>query len=160
MARAFDMGLSEFLAFESGDEPAPAAAGRISWAARGKGEVLGIGTYTYEFLFTSLRAKKIVPLIGQVHARTLEQFGPLLKHEGEEFLLVLKGEVQVHTELYEPQTLREWEGVYLDSRMGHAAINVGAGEAWILSVNTDPIRGLGEKPPKARGTRSAAGASK
>jgi transcriptional regulator with XRE-family HTH domain len=161
VAQAFDMGLSDFLAFSADDTPAPSATARISWALRGGGEVLKIGSYTYEYLCTSLRAKKLVPLIGQVHARSLSQFGPLLKHEGEEFLLVLKGEVQVHSEFYEPQILREWEGVYLDSRMGHAAINVGSGEAWILSVNTDPIRPPpGEPPPKAARVQPAVGRAK
>lgn len=139
VAQAFGMSLSAFLAFSSEASTEPTGGARISWAKRGSGEVLEIGSYTYEYLCTNLRAKRMVPLVGQVHARTLDEFGPLLRHEGEEFLCVLKGQVQVHTEFYEPEILREMEGVYLDSRMGHAAINAGPGEAWILSVSTDPL---------------------
>lgn len=137
VASAFGMSLSAFLASNT-DEPQPSSGARISWARRGSGEILEIGSYTYEYLCTNLRKKRMVPLIGQVHARTLEEFGPLVKHEGEEFLFVLKGQVEVHTEFYAPEVLREMEGVYLDSRMGHGAINCGPGEAWILSLNTDP----------------------
>lgn len=161
VATAFELTLSAFLATSAAEEPQPAAIARISWARRGSGEILEIGSYTYEYLCTNLRKKRMVPLIGQVHARTLEEFGPLVKHEGEEFLFVLKGQVEVHTEFYAPEVLREMEGVYLDSRMGHAAINAGSGEAWILSVNTDPKwwplpDGKGQSPKGRRLRRAAA----
>jgi len=138
VATAFGMSLSAFLASGGAEEEQPVPIARISWARRNSGEFLEIGSYTYEYLCTNLRKKRMVPLIGQVHAHTLEEFGPLVKHEGEEFLFVLKGRVAVHTEFYTPEVLDEMEGVYLDSRMGHAAVNAGPGEAWILSVNTDP----------------------
>jgi hypothetical protein len=77
----------------------------------------------------------MLPLFVQCMARSMEEFGPLLRHEGEEFILVMKGRIQLVTEFYSPEFLEEGEGVYLDSRMGHAALNAGDGEAWVFSVN-------------------------
>ncbi|HMH30309.1 MAG TPA: XRE family transcriptional regulator [Steroidobacteraceae bacterium] len=137
IAGAFGLTLSEFFAAESSVDAS--AVARISWAHRGSGEVVDSGAYVYHYLCTSLRAKRMVPILSQVIARTLPEFGRLLRHEGEEFVFAHLGRVEVHTEFYKPQVLEEGEGVYIDSRMGHAYTNAGPGEAWILSVNTSPI---------------------
>lgn len=137
IAGAFGLTLSEFFAAESSVDASSVA--RISWAHRGSGEVVDSGAYVYHYLCTSVRAKRMVPILSQVIARTLTEFGRLLRHEGEEFVFAHKGRVEVHTEFYKPQILEEGEGVYIDSRMGHAYTNAGPGEAWILSVNTNPI---------------------
>jgi transcriptional regulator with XRE-family HTH domain len=138
VASAFGLSLSEFFAAE--DPTEPAAIARISWARRGSGEILDSGAYIYHYLCTSVRAKRLVPILSQVIARNLAEFGRLLKHEGEEFVFAHRGRIEVHTEFYKPQILEEGEGVYLDSRMGHAYTNAGRGDAWILSVNTNPIQ--------------------
>jgi|SRR5665213_2373806 len=137
IASAFGLSLSEFFA---ADAPAEAAAvGRISWALRGSGEIVDSGAYIYHYLCTSIRTKRMVPILSQVVARNLAEFGRLLKHQGEEFVFTHRGRVEVHTECYKPQILEEGEGVYIDSCMGHAYTNAGPGQAWILSVNTNPI---------------------
>jgi hypothetical protein len=59
-------------------------------------------------------------------ARSLEEFGPLLRHAGEEYFLVTSRSVEVHTEFYAPEILHEGDGIYLDSTMGHAYLNTGA----------------------------------
>ncbi len=82
-----------------------------------------------------MRIKAMMPIHCQCKARTLEEFGDLLMHDAEEFILVVQGRVEVHTEFYGPRTLDVGDGVYIDSRMGHAYLNVGEGEAWIVSVN-------------------------
>lgn len=137
IAAAFGLTLSEFFAAESSVDASSVA--RISWAHRDSGEVVDSGAYVYHYLCTSLRAKRMVPILSQVIARTLPEFGRLLRHEGEEFVFAHKGRIEVHTEFYKPQILEEGEGVYIDSRMGHAYTNAGTGEAWIISVNTNPI---------------------
>jgi len=137
IAGAFGLSLSEFFAAESSADSASVA--RISWAHRGSGEIVDSGAYVYHYLCTSVRAKRMVPILSQVIARNLAEFGKLLRHEGEEFVFAYKGRIEVHTEFYKPQILEEGEGVYIDSRMGHAYTNAGSGEAWILSVNTNPI---------------------
>jgi quercetin dioxygenase-like cupin family protein len=78
----------------------------------------------------------MVPILSRCKARTMGEFGPLLRHEGEEFIFVVRGQVAVHTEIYGAEVLNTGEGVYLDSRMGHAYLQAGEEEAWILSVNS------------------------
>jgi transcriptional regulator with XRE-family HTH domain len=75
--------------------------------------------YDYRYLCTELRGKIMIPIISRVRARTMQEFGELLRHAGEEFVYVLEGAIEVHSEFYDPITLRAGEYVYLDSEMGH-----------------------------------------
>jgi transcriptional regulator with XRE-family HTH domain len=76
--------------------------------------------YEHFFLCPDLRKKRMIPMVARVRARTLEEFGELVRHAGEEFYYVLEGSVQVHTEFYEPVTVTAGQCIYLDSTMGHA----------------------------------------
>jgi len=116
-----------------------ATLGRRSIIRGARGVHTVTKNYECHWLFADLSQKLMFPVIQAVRARTLEEFGPLLKHEGEEFTLVLKGRIQVFTEVYEPEFLEPHDGIYIDSRMGHAYLNAsGTGEeALILNVNTD-----------------------
>lgn len=94
--------------------------------------------YDYAYLAADLVGKRMVPIVGTVKARTLEEFGPLVRHPGEEFVMVLKGEIEMHAEHYAPRRLRAGESVYIDSTMGHAYLQVGEEEAQILCVCSAP----------------------
>lgn len=76
----------------------------------------------------------MVPILANARARTLDEFGPLTRHAGEEFLIVLKGEIELHTDQYAPLRLKEGESVYIDSTMGHAYLSVGEGDAEMLCI--------------------------
>lgn len=93
--------------------------------------------YDYHYHSTDLLRKRMVPIFVQVKARTIEEFGDLLRHSGEEFIYVLEGAIEVHTEFYEPVVLETGESIYLDSSMGHAYVSVGDGNAKILDVCSD-----------------------
>ncbi len=69
-----------------------------------------------------------------VKARSREEFGELLRHSGEEFVYVIDGIIEVHTDFYEPVRLEPGESIYIDSKMGHCSISVGEGDAKILCV--------------------------
>jgi transcriptional regulator with XRE-family HTH domain len=136
VAEAFDLTLSEFLSPTPTEEGRGVPSARISWAKKGSGAQADTDNYLYNYLCEDLRLKAMVPIMSQCRARSMEAFGPMLKHDAEEFIFVVKGRVEVHTEYYGPQILEEGEGVYLDSRMGHAYLNAAeGGESWILSVN-------------------------
>lgn len=140
-ASAFDMSLSEFLSSSDGEsqETPSQPASRIDWAPAGSGSPVDTPNYLYRYLCENIRVKKMIPIVSQVRARSLEEFGPLLSHPGEEFIFVTEGRIEVHTEYYAPRILEVGEGVYLDSLMGHAFINAAeeGGETWILSVNVE-----------------------
>ena len=137
VARGFGMSLSEFLAPRGEAGASSQGVARISWARRGSGERVITAAYKSDYLCGNLRQKRMIPLLTEVRARTLEEFGPMLRHEGEEFVFVLKGRVEVNTEFYAPEILEEGEGVYIDSRQGHAYLNASDDVSVILSVNSE-----------------------
>jgi len=98
---------------------------RRSISRAGQGQVITTKFYTYTYQCTDLIGKRMVPIVAEVRARSLEEFGPLLRHSGEEYFVVTSGRVAVHTEFYAPEILDEGDGIYLDSTMGHAYLNAG-----------------------------------
>ena len=91
--------------------------------------------YDYFYMNTELRRKRMIPIVTKIRARTVEEFGELVRHSGEEFIYVLQGAVEVHTEFYDPVVLHEGESIYIDSNMGHAYIAAdGCAEATVLGV--------------------------
>ena len=77
----------------------------------------------------------MIPNIIRVRARSLGEFGDLVRHAGEEYIFVVEGQIIVNTEFYDPVTLQKGQSIYIDSEMGHAYI-VGeeCQEAVILAV--------------------------
>jgi transcriptional regulator with XRE-family HTH domain len=116
------------------------------------GAVVDTANYTYMYLCTDLLKKKFVPIVAEIRARSLEEFGELVKHAGEEFSYVLEGTVEVHTEHYAPALLKTGESMYIDSRMGHAYIARGRGRCRILSICTGPEATLEESMAQHFGT--------
>ncbi len=91
--------------------------------------------YDYYYLCTELRRKRMIPVIATIRAKTLEEFGDLVRHPGEEYVYVLTGSIEVHSEYYDPVVLREGESIYIDSNMGHAYLAApGCDEATTLAV--------------------------
>jgi hypothetical protein len=91
--------------------------------------------YDYRYLCTELRGKIMIPLISRVRSKTMQEFGELLRHPGEEFTYVIEGAIEVHSEFYDPITLRAGEYIYLDSEMGHGYLVAdGFEEATVLAV--------------------------
>jgi transcriptional regulator with XRE-family HTH domain len=83
--------------------------------------------YDYYYLCTELRKKRMVPIMTKVRAKSVEEFGDFVRHPGEEYLYVLEGRLEVHTEFYDTVILEQGGSIYIDSNMGHAYI---AGEGW------------------------------
>jgi transcriptional regulator with XRE-family HTH domain len=83
---------------------------------------ISAGFYDYWYLNTDLARKRMTPILGETRAPSLEEFGELIRHPGEEFVYVLSGVLVVHTEFYSPTVLKPGETIYIDSNMGHAYI--------------------------------------
>ncbi|AWC22808.1 DNA-binding transcriptional repressor PuuR [Aminobacter sp. MSH1] len=118
----------------SGDSKQPSARTRRSVASPVNTLRQLTRNYDYFYLATDLVKKRMVPILAHARARTLEEFGPLTRHAGEEFLIVLKGEIELHTDQYAPVRLKAGESVYIDSTMGHAYLSIGEGDAEMLCV--------------------------
>lgn len=122
-----------FAPVDGGTSPA-SITGRRSINRTGDGELVSTQNYDYRYLSTDVTRKKFIPILTELHARSLEEFGDLVRHSGEEFIFVLEGEVEVHTELYAPLLLSAGESAYLDSGMGHAYIARGKGRCRLIGV--------------------------
>ena len=125
-----------------GSEAAPSVPGRRIIQRQGEGVAVRTGPYVETFLAVELLNKQLVPLIVDVRARTIQEFtdefGGLIRHSGEEFIYILEGEVEFHTDFYAPVRLKQGESVYFDSSMGHAFLAASEGPCRLLSVCTDP----------------------
>src|SRR5580698_9924760 len=132
---------------------APQPVGRRSIAPKGRGKSISTGNYDYLYISPELSRKQMVPLVVKIHATSIEEFGPLVRHGGEEWIYVTKGEIEVHSEFYQPERLQEGDSIYLDSRMGHAYISKSKGGAEVVSVCSAPEAELVENAdaqPKSR----------
>ena len=99
--------------------------------------------YDYFYLCTELRRKRMIPILTRIRAKSVEEFGELVHHPGEEFIYVVTGRVVVHTEFYDPVTLEEGKTIYIDSNMGHAYVaGEGCDEAVVLAVCSSAEDGL------------------
>lgn len=123
------------------DELVSASAENIAVVRRGGGLHQVTPNFAHEYLFENLYHKGMVPIVTEVRARTLEEFGDWDRHEGEEFIFVLEGSIEVHVGKSEPQRLRAGDSCYIDASFPHAAITIGRASAFILSVTTRPGNG-------------------
>lgn len=116
--------------------------GRKAVTRRGEGIVHRTAQYDYEMLCTDIANRQFVPLLAEVKARSLHAFDGLLSHPGEEFVYVLRGQVELFTEFYAPSLLNAGDAAYFDSTMGHALINKtdeSASVLWICSRVVAPL---------------------
>jgi transcriptional regulator with XRE-family HTH domain len=129
--------MTEFLA--QGEAPvadfaAPVVTARRSLATGGNSVQIATPNYDYEYLCADLREKRMVPIIARIRAHDIAEFGQPVRHQGEEFIYVLEGSIEVHLQFYTPVTLTAGQGVYLDSTMGHAYIAKDCDSALVLAI--------------------------
>jgi len=128
---------------DSADAPEAPVTARRSIGTEERAIQVETPNYDYHYLCPELRRKRMIPILTKIRAKTVEEFGDLVRHSGEEFIYVLKGRIEVHTEFYEPEVLDERESIYLDSQMGHAYIVAdGCEEAVVLGICSSADEGL------------------
>jgi hypothetical protein len=91
--------------------------GRMAVTKSGDGTAKATTTYEHELLGDALRKKQMLPYRARIRARSMEEFDGWVRHDGEEFLYVLTGVVQLFTEFYEPVELRR--GDRCNHPLGH-----------------------------------------
>jgi len=110
--------------------------GRRAITHSGEGLREATDRYSFELLCAELSNKRMNPGIMEISAKTLEEAGGLSRHEGEEFVYVLSGTVEIHSEDYRPIQLEEGDSLYLDSTSGHAYVNLHEKPSTLLAVTT------------------------
>ncbi len=142
LSQRLNIRMSDLFA-ESQEDPAPRVTGRRSIGTIDKAVRVTTDNYDYHYLCTDLRQKRMIPIITRIRARSASEFGDLVRHHGEEFIYVIEGEVEIHTEFYDPVALTAGQGIYLDSSMGHAyVVAEGCEEALVLGVCSSADDGL------------------
>lgn len=113
-------------------------SGRRAITRAGAGSMHVTPQYKYEALATELTHKKFFPLRATITARVsqLSQTDTLesQSHAGEEFVFVLSGAIELHTDYYAPCRLEAGDSVYFDSGMRHALVSVSEQDAEILWI--------------------------
>ena len=102
----------------------------------GEGRSYETPYYDHRLLCNALSHKRMMPFYTRVKARSFDEFHDWSRHQGEEFVYVLSGEIELHTEFYHPAPLQAGESFYIDSRMGHRVISLGPEDALVLWVST------------------------
>jgi transcriptional regulator with XRE-family HTH domain len=110
------------------------ATGRRDITRFEEGKAHPTSTYEHELLATQITNKKMMPFKSLVRARCFEDYSGWIRHDGEEFLLVLDGEITFFSEFYEPVNLSQGDSVYYDANMGHMLISASEQDALILWV--------------------------
>lgn len=90
--------------------------------------------YTYATHAAEITHKAMIPTVMTIRSRDVPPADQWSTHYGEEFIYVLSGTLEFHTQEYAPAILNEGDSCYLDSAMSHAFVSVGDGDATVLSV--------------------------
>lgn len=112
------------------------AAGRCVIERKGEGKAHHTPFYDHRLLCSRLSHKRMMPFHTRINAFDVKEHEGWSQHDGEEFVYVLKGQVELHTEFYAPEVLDEGDSFYIDSRMKHRLVNATARPAEVLWITT------------------------
>ncbi len=142
LSERLNIPISELFA-ETSHAQEPAVTARRSIGSMDRTIRVQTKNYDYFYLCPELRKKRMIPVLTRIRAKSVEEFGELVHHSGEEYIHVLEGRIEVHTEFYDPVILETGESIYIDSNMGHAYIAAdGCDEAVVLGVCSSAEDGL------------------
>lgn len=148
--------LSELLGVELGQLlsadvralPIAQPMGRRSINRHDEGHTFDDDRLADRYLATDLRQKSMTPIICDVTARFDGEREVWSRHAGEEFVLVLSGVLELHSEIYAPVVLAPGDSIYFDAAVGHNYFSADGGICRFLSVvESPPLEGAGRHGP-------------
>ncbi|MGV2497236.1 helix-turn-helix domain-containing protein [Pelagerythrobacter aerophilus] len=152
LSRRLNIRMSDLFAEEEPTGTSPRVTGRRSLGKLDNAVRVTTDNYDYFYLCTDLRQKRMIPIVTRIRAQSAKEFGDLVRHNGEEFIYVIEGGIEVHSEFYDPVRINTGEGIYLDSSMGHAYVTAeGCEEAVVLGVCSSEDDGLMDSLLSLRG---------
>src|SRR4051812_29144008 len=137
LAQALNVDLKDIIA-EAEQPPAAVAVGRRSVTRAGHEWDADSEKHRHHYPAADLLGKMMIPIIIDVQARSVEELGGLVRHAGEEYLYVIRGTMELHSDLYAPLRLGPGDSVYFDSGMAHAYIRTSAEPCMVLAVCAGP----------------------
>jgi len=138
LAQALRVNIGDLVAAAPAERPPTQAVGRRSVIRAGNWPESSSERYQHRYLAADLLGKMMVPMIIDVEARSLEEYRGIARHEGEEYLFVVSGSMELHSDLYAPLRLDKGDSIYFDSGMAHAYVCVSDEPCQILSICSGP----------------------
>lgn len=127
--------------------PISVVHGRRSIDRRGAmANVIETEEYNYLYPAADLLNKRFVPIIIEARAREIGEVEEFSRHDGEEYVYVLEGALDMYSELYAVTRLHAGDSIFFDSSMGHAFLAAAGGPCRFLSICSHPDPGC---PPAA-----------
>lgn len=111
----------------------------------GKQMIYDTPNYEYGMIANELTGKRMIPIRSHVHARSLADFPDYIRHGGEEFVFLLKGELELRFEDGNVFRLEPGDSLYFDSGVGHVYLSAGDEDAEVLVCCVDTEA---ERPPR------------
>jgi transcriptional regulator with XRE-family HTH domain len=118
--------------------PATESRSRRSITRAGEGAHHAQPGMSFEVLCSDLKEKRNVFWRVTIAAESIEAGGGWRKHPGEEFLHILSGTLELHTEHYEPLRLVVGDSILFDADMPHAYVAIGGEPVVLIMSNTVP----------------------
>lgn len=131
LAEGLAIPLSDLVAL---DRDVPSVSARMTVSRHGDVKFRSTPKYDIGALAADLLHKRMTPLIERVRVGNGDAGDGMISHGGEEFVYVLAGAVEVHTEHYQPVRLEAGDSVYLDSTMAHTYTTADGAVADILTI--------------------------
>lgn len=133
LAQALNVDLKDLIA-DTARPPAPIAVGRRSVTRAGDALNAVSERHHHHYPASELLGKIMTPIIIDVQARSVDELGGLVRHSGEEYLYVLRGTMELHSDLYAPLALSSGDSVYFDSGMAHGYVRTSSDPCTVLAV--------------------------
>ena len=137
LAQALNVDLKDIVA-EAEDPPAPIAVGRRSITRAGEELDAESERHVHHYPAADLLGKMMIPIIIDVQATSVEELSGLVRHAGEEYLYVISGTMELHSDLYAPLSLGPGDSMYFDSGMAHGYVRTSSGPCKVLAVCAGP----------------------
>jgi transcriptional regulator with XRE-family HTH domain len=137
LAQALNVDLKDIV---SGTQPPPTAValGRRSVTKAGEEFEAESECHAHHYPAAELLGKMMIPIVIDVRAQSVVELGGLVRHSGEEYLYILAGSMELHSDLYAPLPLAPGDSVYFDSGMAHAYVRTSLEKCTVLSVCAGP----------------------
>jgi transcriptional regulator with XRE-family HTH domain len=133
LAQALNVDLKDILANPE-ERAASVAVGRRSITRAGEALDAESEKHVHHYPASDLLGKMMIPIIIDVQARSVDELGGLVRHGGEEYLYVLRGSMELHSDIYAPLLLGPGDSVYFDSGMAHGYVRTSNEPCTVLAV--------------------------
>lgn len=139
VAARLGLSMAEFLAYDEASPGLRSAPKTVRRSVSSEGTSLKVraGDSDFEFLCVDLKNKLMNPYLITVHAGAVRDHVPLSAGKGDEFIYVVRGKIEVHSEFYNEIVLNEGDSIYLDGAMKHAYIAKDCDAAVLLGVSSE-----------------------